>query len=144
MEDLVVKPGLTLPAAALELSAARSGGPGGQHVNKTSSKVVVKLDLEACGEALSDAQRARLRTRVPPRFQTQDGRVLVVTCDEHRDQLRNREDALAKLAEVLREALKRPKTRLATKPTRASQERRLKQKDAKGKKKQDRRRSDWD
>lgn len=122
MDDLLVQPGLVIPAAELALSAARSGGPGGQHVNKTSSKIVVRFDL-AGSPSLTEAQKARLLSKVPPRFLTKDG-VVVVDAEEERDQARNRARALEKLAEVLRQGLARPKPRRKTRPTRASQERR--------------------
>lgn len=134
MEDLQIKAGLVIPGDRLELSVARSGGPGGQHVNKTNSKVVLRLDLDAC-EAFSEAQRERLRERIPPRFLAQEGRILILTSSEERDQGRNRDACRARLAAVIRAALARPKTRRKTKPSRGSQERRLKAKQERGQRK---------
>ena len=142
MEDLQIRHGLVIPGSALEESFARSGGPGGQHVNKTSSKVVLKLDLPAAG-VFSEAQLERLRHRIPPRFQAQDGTLVIVTSEGERDQGRNREEARAKLVQLLREALKRPKKRKQTKPTRASKERRIKAKKERGQRKQARQQK-WD
>lgn len=126
MSDLRVTASVTIPADELQLSAARSGGPGGQHVNTTSSKVLLRFDL-AASRALTEQQKERARRRLPPRYLTSEGQVLV-TCEEHRDQARNREGARAKLADALRKALARPKKRKPTKPSRASKERRLKAK----------------
>ncbi len=140
-DDLEIRPGLVLPAGELRMSAARSGGPGGQHVNVTSSKVELRFDL-AASAALSEGQKARLRTKLPPRVLTQAGEV-VVTCETHRDQHRNREGARQKLAALLRKALERPKPRIPTKPSRASKERRIQAKKEQGQKKQ-RRRAGWD
>lgn len=106
----------------ISLSYARSGGPGGQHVNKTSSKVLLRWNLETSA-ALTDEQRARVRTKLASRL-TEDGELLV-TSEAHREQSRNVDDAVARFARILREALRVPKKRKATKPTRASQKRRL-------------------
>ncbi len=106
----------------ISLSYARSGGPGGQHVNKTSSKVLLRWNLETSA-ALTDEQRARVRTKLASRI-TEDGELLV-TSEAHREQSRNVDDAVARFATILREALRVPKKRKATKPTRASQRRRL-------------------
>jgi ribosome-associated protein len=142
MEDLTIKPGLTIPGDDLELSTARSGGPGGQHVNRTNSKVVIKLDLVAC-RVFTEQQRTRLRQKIPPRFLAQDKTLLIVSSEQERDQARNREDARAKLAQVIRKALTKPKRRVKTKPTRGSKERRLKTKKEQSSKKKDRRQR-WD
>lgn len=141
MEDLVVRPNLTIPADELELTAARSGGPGGQHVNKTSSKVLVRFDL-VNSRALTDWQKARLGNKVPPRYRTKEGHLLV-SSSLHRDQHRNREAALSKLAQVIREGLSRPKTRVQTKPTRGSKKRRRKKKEEHASKKRARSQKDW-
>ncbi len=140
MEDLKIKPGLVVPGDALELSVARSGGPGGQHVNKTNSKVVIRLDLVGC-EVFGPRQLERLRQRIPGRYLAQEGRVLILTASEERDQGRNREACRSRMAKVIRDALARPKTRRPTKPTRGSNERRLKAKQEKGRRKADRRQS---
>lgn len=137
MDPLVVRPGLEIPARELALSAVTSGGPGGQHVNKTSTKVQVRFDL-AGSSAFTDEQKERLRARIPPRFLTADGAV-VLAADASRSQLENKEAALARLAALLREGLKRPKRRVATKPTRGSRERNRASKERQSQKKRDRR-----
>lgn len=140
MDDLPIRPGLTIPADELSLSAARSGGPGGQHVNKAATKVIVRFDLPA-SRVLTDEQKERLRQRIPPRFLTKDG-VVVIDAEEERDQARNKARALEKLADAIRIALQRPKTRRATKPTRASKVRTREQKERRKRTKEGRRRVD--
>ena len=121
--DLVVRPGpglprgLVVPAAELVERFSRSSGPGGQSVNTTDSRVEVVLDLSTCS-VLTDAQRARAIGALGP--------VVQVAASEHRSQHRNRVAARERLADRLRTALGPPPvTRVATKPTRGSQRRRL-------------------
>jgi ribosome-associated protein len=125
VRDVVVSPQLTIPAAELGLAFARSGGPGGQNVNKVSSKV--ELRWHAAGSpalaALGDAARAWVLERLRSRLTT-DG-TLIVTSTATRDQLGNREDALAKLAVAVAAALARPKPRRATRPSRGAKRKRL-------------------
>ena len=141
MEDLEIKPGLVIPGSELQVSFARSSGPGGQNVNKVNSKVVLRFDLLQSA-ALDDAQKERLRHRIPPRYLTKKGEV-VISSDGSRDQDANRTDCLQKLVNALREGLKRPKTRRPTKPSRGSRERRLKAKSEHSQKKQSRKRESW-
>ena len=120
--DLLVSPALTIPAAELEWRFSRSSGPGGQHVNTTDSRVALTWNL-AESAALSEDQRARLMHRLKNRL---IAGALVVTASEQRSQLRNRETALAKLAEMVADGLAPgPATRRRTKPTRGSNFRRL-------------------
>ncbi|MHC4393754.1 MAG: alternative ribosome rescue aminoacyl-tRNA hydrolase ArfB [Planctomycetota bacterium] len=114
--------GVTLPACALTLRASQSGGPGGQHVNKTSSQIEVRLDIANC-ESLPEAVRRRLLRVLAPRL-TKAGE-LVVSCSTHRSQLLNRRDGILRVEAILREALRPRKKRRATRPTRASRKRRL-------------------
>ncbi len=122
MRDIVVGPGLTIPAGELSLAFARSGGPGGQNVNKVASKVELRWHVPTSA-ALGEADRAWLLGKLASRL-TQDG-TLIVTSTATRDQLKNRDDALAKLALIVRSALVRPKPRRATRPTKGSKRRRL-------------------
>lgn len=126
---------LTLPVAELELSASRSSGPGGQHVNKTESRVTLHFDVEQ-SPSLTDGQRRRLRERLPTRI-TRDG-VLVMHCQKHRSQAANRAELLERLEELLREALRRRRPRRRTRPTKRSKERRLQQKQRRGRLKRER------
>lgn len=127
--DLVVRPGIVVPERELQWRFSRSGGPGGQSVNTTDSRVELSLDL-AHTTALSDALRRRAETRLASRLV--DG-VLTVAASEHRSQLRNREAAELRLAELLRDAIApAPAARRPTRPTRASQSRRLDDKARRG------------
>jgi ribosome-associated protein len=120
--DVVVTPRLTIPAGELSFAFARSGGPGGQNVNKVSSKAELRWN-PARSSALRADDRAWLLERLANRL-TNDG-TLIVTSTLTRDQLQNRDDAVSKLALIVRAALVRPKHRRATKPTRASKRRRV-------------------
>ncbi|MBN1606125.1 MAG: aminoacyl-tRNA hydrolase [Polyangiaceae bacterium] len=125
MRALLIRPGLEIPARCLEWSSARSSGPGGQNVNKVETKVALKFDFEQC-ELLSAAVKARLRARFARRLDA-SGR-LVVTCQVARDRGRNQKYAEARLGAIVREALRAPKARMPTRPTRASRECRLTEK----------------
>jgi ribosome-associated protein len=121
-DPLEVRAGLVVPPAELRWRFSRSSGPGGQGVNTSDSRVELLFDV-AASQALGPALRARALERLAPRLV--DG-VLVVAASEERSQLRNREAALARLAELLRDATAPPpRPRRATRPTRASKERRL-------------------
>jgi ribosome-associated protein len=127
--DLVVAPDVVIPAAELRWQFSRAGGAGGQHVNTASSRVQLSWDLAASG-ALDPAQRARARRRLGARLS--DG-VLTVAASERRSQLRNRDLARARLAEVVAAAIAPPPPRRrATAPTGASERRRLEAKRARG------------
>jgi ribosome-associated protein len=137
LRDLHLGAGRTVPATCLELRFARSGGPGGQHVNKTETKVDLRIDLDAATAALGEVAVARIREKLANRLDA-DGRVCVV-CEESRSRSRNVEAALERLEELLREALVRPKVRRPTRPTRGSKERRIGDKKRRGEIKRGRR-----
>lgn len=139
-EDLVITDALRIPAADLAWKAVRSGGPGGQNVNKVASKVDLRFDLRGT-DALDGAVKARLRRIAKNRLDA-DGRI-VITSQTTRDQARNLDDARAKLADMIREALRPPKRRKATKPSRGAKERRLTEKRERKEKKQRRAKLDW-
>ena len=122
MGDIVVTPWLTIPDGELSIAFARSGGPGGQNVNKVSSKVDLRWNVRT-SVVLRDDDRAWLLDRLRSRL-TADG-TLIVTSTATRDQLKNRDDATSKLALIVRAALERPKQRRATKVTRSAKRRRV-------------------
>jgi ribosome-associated protein len=127
---LAVKAGVAIPLAEITLRTSRSSGPGGQHANVTASRVEAVFDvLES--PSLSEAQRARVLARVGPR--------VVAVAQDARSQTRNRELALARLAERLAGALAVPRSRRATRPTSASRTRRLQAKRRDAQRKRERR-----
>ena len=117
-----IAPGLEVPDAELEFAPIRSPGPGGQNVNKVASALQLRFHA-AASVLLDEHSRARFATLAGRRL-TREG-WLVLTAHRHRTQEGNRRDALARLAELILAARIRPKPRRATKPTRASRERRL-------------------
>lgn len=113
---------IDIPDSELTERFVRADGPGGQHVNRTESAVELRFDV-AHSPSLPEPVRARALARRDRRL-TDDG-VLVIQARRFRDQARNREDARARLIEIIRGSLAPPKKRVATRPTRASKERRL-------------------
>lgn len=122
---LDVSPGLRLPLAELEFRATRSGGPGGQHVNTSSTRVEVSWDLAGSPSVTPD-QRDRLMRRLATRLDG-TGRLRLVSTSS-RSQLRNREDVVERLRRLLAEALVVPKVRRRTKPSRAAKAARVESK----------------
>lgn len=141
MEALRVTNRLVLPADELQVSFARSGGPGGQNVNKVASKAVLRFSIRE-SQALSEGQRLLLLQRLAPKL-VGNGE-LVIHASRHREQARNVEDARERLAETLREGLTVPKKRKRTRPTKGSQRRRLDAKKRRGDLKKDRRKKHHD
>ncbi len=119
---LVVNDRLQIPLAEFAWSYVRSGGPGGQNVNKVASKAVLRWPLEA-SPSLPPEVKMRLRTLQRRRITVEGD--LVMSSQRYRDQERNREDCLEKLRDLIREAATVPKARRPSKPTRGSRERRL-------------------
>ena len=116
---------IRIPESELRWSFVRSGGPGGQNVNKVSSKAVLRWDL-AGSPSVPEEVKARLRTLERGRITT-DGELLI-TGQRYRDQERNRQDCLEKLRDCLLEACHVPKPRRPTRPSRGSKVRRLAEK----------------
>lgn len=120
--SLEITSSLSIPDTDLSFAFIRASGPGGQNVNKVSSAVQLRFDM-AGTTVLSDAVKSRLRALAGRRV-TEDG-AIVITARNQRSQDQNRREALERLAELIGKALVAPKARKATKPTRASRERRL-------------------
>jgi ribosome-associated protein len=131
--ELKITASISIPESELEESFILSSGAGGQNVNKVASAVQLRFDV-LHSPSLPDDVRVRLLKLAGHRL-TKDG-VLIVTARESRDQIRNRETARQKLAELIRAATHVPKKRRPTKPSRASKERRIdsKKRDARTKK----------
>ncbi len=134
-KNVVITSRLSIPLSELSFEFSHATGPGGQNVNKVSTRVTLVFDL-AASAALSPEQKARLRQKLASRL-TADGR-LRLACEQHRQRERNRSETLEKLREVLAAGLARPKPRRPTAPTRSAQERRLQSKKRAGARKQER------
>jgi len=129
MSDLRVDDRVTLPAAELELQFSRSGGPGGQHVNTTDTRARLRWAMGR-SRALSQAAKDRL-TAARPGWVTTEGDV-VITGDRYRSRQQNVDDVRERLRQAVYAALRPPRPRKATKPTRASKQRRVKGKKKRG------------
>jgi ribosome-associated protein len=115
-ESIQVTRSVSIPRSEIDLRFSRSSGPGGQHAQKSDTRVEATFDVESSA-ALSDVQKRRVVARAGP--------VLRAVAQDERSQWRNRELATERLIETLREALRVPRRRRSTKPTKASVEKRL-------------------
>jgi ribosome-associated protein len=129
-ESIRVTRSVAVPLSEIQLRTSRSSGPGGQHAQKSETRVEAIFDVEA-STALSDAQKRRVIAKAGP--------VLRAIAQDERSQLRNRELAIERLVEALRKALYVERRRVPTRPTKASKERRLEGKKRRGQVKQLRR-----
>ena len=125
----------TIPESELEFKTSRSGGPGGQNVNKLETRVTVLFDVDR-SPSLSDGQKRRIRKRLSTRIDKRG--CLHVVSQKHRSQEANRQAAVERLGQLLRDVLKRKPVRKKTKPTAGSRERRLKKKKERSRLKQQR------
>jgi len=123
--DLPIKNGIIIPGNELEITASRAGGPGGQHVNKTSTAVTIRWNVKKT-QALNEIQKDRVITKLQSRL-TSEGD-LIVRNSSSRSQQQNKEEALKQLASIIRKALHVPKRRMATRVPTAVQEERLRAK----------------
>lgn len=121
-DTLALSPSIAIPLAEIEIAYIRSPGPGGQNVNKVATAAQLRFNLQTSPH-LSDHVKRRAGTLAGSRL-TNDGEI-VITASRHRTQNMNRDDALERLAEILRAALVPPKPRRPTRPTLASKKRRL-------------------
>ena len=132
---VVINPGLEIPDGELSFSASRSSGPGGQHVNKTSTRMTLEFDVAGSG-SLDESAKSRVLARLSSRIDRSG--VLRMHCQKHRSQAANRRELILRFAAVLAEALRRRRPRKKTRPSRGSVERRLEEKKRRGRLKRQR------
>ena len=135
--DLHVTDTVTIPMAELQFHFSRSGGPGGQHVNRTATQVELTFDVQRSA-SLDESQRARVLSKLKSAIDSRG--VLHLTCQTTRSQSRNRAEVIGRFQRLLQRALHVPKPRRPTHPGRAAVERRLQDKRRVGTLKQERRR----
>lgn len=131
--DVIIKNGIVIPEHELEITASRAGGPGGQHVNKSSTRITVRWNVRNTG-ALTDEQKERVLAKLAPQL-TSEGD-LIIHNGSSRSQEHNKKLALATLAERVRKGLYVPKKRMATRVPQAVHEARIQSKKHRSKIKQ--------
>ena len=141
MIALQISDTLSIPESELEYSFARSGGPGGQNVNKVSSKVILRWNLNT-SSTLSEAQRWQIQQRLAARI-THEG-ILHLSCQQSRSQRLNRNTVTELFVELLQAALEIPAERIPTRPGRGARQRRLNEKKNRGQVKRLRLEPDWE
>ena len=136
MDDVVIINSETsIPRSELEFRATRAGGPGGQHVNTSSTRVELVWDVKSSA-SITEEQRARLLTKLKSRI-TEEG-ILRLTSAGSRSQHQNKEDVVERFAKIIEQALQKPKPRKKTRPTKASKEKRLQTKKQRSERKKQR------
>ena len=128
-DEIIIAPNIIIPRSDLGFRFARSGGPGGQHVNTADTKVILRYDVAHSAvlqNGMSEAKFGRFLARLENRLDSEG--VLQITCQETRSQLSNKEIAIERFKAILKGAMVEPKKRKKTKPSRAAKERRLKAK----------------
>lgn len=135
IKEIVINPSLTIPIHELDFRFTTSSGPGGQHANKASTRVIVAFDVQN-SPSLSEYQRKLLLTKLATRLD-KDG-VIQLSVQTHRSQFRNREEAIGRFQALIATALIKPKPRKKTRLSRAKKQKRLDAKKRQGDKKRDR------
>lgn len=138
--EWLAAPGVRLPVSALRFTFSRSGGPGGQNVNKLNTRATLSVPLATLAEAMPAGAFERLKAKAGSRVSVHADELLISSA-ESRSQLANRRACLAKLRHLLIEALHRPRRRRPTRPSRGVIERRLEHKKQRGERKRERRRN---
>lgn len=128
-DDLRVKENVIIPGSELEVAASRSGGPGGQHVNKSSTRISLRWNVQNTS-ALTDEQKVRVLEKLQNKLTTEGD--LIIHSSESRSQQHNKEQARDRLVDEIRKALYVPKKRMATRATKSAVEKRLHKKSIRG------------